>query len=391
MFEHRANHGHPHTRANGQTKQLTDTKSFFEQLSSWADTQTSGMKVLQHLKLRQATSDIFLNDLVNKKFLEFHHDISEECGTEDKQHSWAVLEKQEEIVMYGPYYPNYNNGEHSEDTIIKQTQEFLDSEAVSKDWKVYIFTMNSPCLARNTEPCMLNLLKKSQEWWSVYGVKTHIGYVRCWGFKGTKENIFRDLNYRQVDCIDQTVDHENYLKAAEKSSDLNVLCENLYSAVKHLLRSENLSFPLITSAQEQDWKTYFKGMKSIYECKPEDEKKVLTQEVNIVIEAAQALFSKKSENFRDHLQKGQAFVLDAFSSQVSDTLQDQIRPMFQQCWREMIQDKYVEFIREKLTEDFNQCTVQLFTKDVIDFTKEFLQIGRIQFSQEDSKAQQVFQ
>ncbi|CAK6962303.1 uncharacterized protein LOC119908796 [Scomber scombrus] len=391
----RTNHSRPCTHesyANGETEQLTDTKNFFEPISSWSDTQNSGKKVLQHLKFRQATSDIFLNELVNKKFLEFHHDISEECGAEDKQHSWAVIEKQEEIVMYGPYYPNYNNGEHSEDTIIKQTQELLDSETVSEDWKVYVFTMNSPCLARNTEPCMLNLLQKSQEWWSMYRVKTHIGYVRCWGFRGTKENLFRDLNYKQVDCIDQTEDHESYVKAAEKSSDLNALCENLYSAVKHLLRSENLSFPLITSVQGQDWRTYFKSMKSIYECKPEDEKKVLKQEVNIVIEAAQVLLSEKSKSFRDNLEKGQAFALcEAFISQVSETTQDQMRLMFQQCWREMIQDKYVEFIREKLTEDFNQCTVQLFIKDILDFTKEFLQIGRIQFFEEDSKAQQVFQ
>lgn len=293
--------------------------------------------------------------------------------------------------MYGPYYPNYNNGEHSEDTIIKQTQELLDSEAVSEDWKVYVFTMNSPCLARNTEPCMLNLVQKAQEWWSVYGVKTHIGYVRCWGFKGTKENLFRDINCRQVDCIDQTEEHRSYVKAAEKCSNLNILCENLYSVVKNLLMSVNLSFPLITSVQGQDWKSYFKSMNSIYECKPEDEKKVLTQEARTVMETAQVLLSEKSGRFRDYLEKGQTFALHhTFSSQVSDATQDQMRLTFEQCWREMVQDKYAEFIREKLTEDFNRCTVQLFIKDIIKFTREFLQIGRIQFSNEDLKAQQFF-
>ncbi|KAE8286869.1 hypothetical protein D5F01_LYC14824 [Larimichthys crocea] len=227
----------PEYCVNGDTKSPADTKSLFEQLSCWADTQTSVQKVLEHLKFRHANDDIFLNDSINRKFLEFHRDITEECGAEDKQHSWAVIEKQEEIVMYGPYYPNYIKGEHSEDIIIKQTQELLESDVVTEDWKVYVFTMNSPCLARNTAPCMLNLVQKAQEWWSVHG--------------------------------------------------------------------------------------------------------------------------------------------------------DQIRLTFQQCWKEMVQDKSAEFIREKLTEDFNQCTVQLFIKDAVKCTKQYLQIGRIRFPEEDSQAPQV--
>ncbi|XP_031178094.1 uncharacterized protein LOC116066269 isoform X2 [Sander lucioperca] len=370
----------PEACVNGRSQLLTDTESFFHQVSSWADTQYSVKKVLEHLKFRQAANEILLNDSVNKKFMEFRRDITEECGAEDKQHSWAVIEKQEEVVMYGPYYPNYNNGEHSEDIIIKQTQELLESETVSEDWKVYVFTMNSPCLARNTDPCMLKLAQKAKEWWSVYGVKTHIGYVKSWGFKGAKENLFRDINYSQVDLIDQAEDHENYVKAAEKA-DLNPLCENLFSDVKYLQRSAR--FSLINSVQESDWKSYFKSMHSIFESKPEEEKKICTQEVNTVIEAAQILLSEKSGSFEEYLDKGGAFAFDyTFSSQVSDVIQDQMRLTFQQCWKEMVQDKYAEIIREKLTEDFNQCAIQLFIKDIVKFTKEYLEIGRMQFSEE---------
>lgn len=359
----------------GHSCTLTDTKTFFEQISSWADTQYSVKKVLEQFKFGQATNDIVLNDSVIKKFSEFHRDITEECGAEDKQHSWAVIEKQEEIVMYGPYYPNYNNGEHSEDIIIKQTQELLESNAASEDWKVYVFTMNSPCLARHTYPCMLNLVQKAQEWWNVFGVKTHIGYVKCWGFKGTKENMFKDVSYRQVDCIDQSEDHESYIKAAVKSTDLNPLCENLFSAVKHLLGS--VSFPMINIPQGQDWKSYFKNMHSIL---PEDKRKIFIQEVNAVTEAAQGLLSKQNRSFEECLERGQAFVFDYdFSSQISDATQAQIRLTFQQCWKEMVQDKYAEFIQEKLTEDFNQSAVQLFITDVVKFTKQYLQIGRIHF------------
>ncbi|KAM9354991.1 uncharacterized protein KZ484_013174 [Pholidichthys leucotaenia] len=195
-----AQHEEPQTRFGGSSfkreacgarreRYLTDTTFLSEQTSSWADTQNAEKKVLEHLISKQATNDFFLDGSVNKRFLEFYQDVTDECGTEDKQHSWAVLEKPEEVIIYGPYYPNYTSGEHSEDIIVKQTQDLLESEGVPKGWKVFVFTLNSPCLARNTDPCMLKLVHEAQEWWSMFGVKTHIGFVRCWGFKGKKKRI----------------------------------------------------------------------------------------------------------------------------------------------------------------------------------------------------------
>lgn len=369
----------PGACVNGDRNHPGPPASFMEHMSSWADTQYSVNKVLKQLTVRRVNCDIFLDDSVNQRFLEFHHDITDECGTEEKQHSWAVIEKQEEIIIYGPFYPNYNNGQHSEDIIIKQTQELLESDTVSEDWKVYVFTRNSPCLARNSYPCMLKLVQKAQEWWRLHGVKTHIGYLKCWGFKGTKENLFRDINFSQVNCIDQNENHESYVKTAEETAELSPVCENLFAAVKHVLRSER--FPSINIKQGPDWKCYFKSMLSI---SPED--KNFTQEANGIVEAALALLSEKNGSFEECLEKGQVFVSNyTFSSHVSDATREQMKLAFQQCWKEMVRDKYAEFIRERLAEDFNQSTVQIFIKDIVEVTKQFLQIGRIQFPEEDSK------
>lgn len=341
-------------------------------------------KVLSHLKLGQAIDDPSLKESVNKKFLEFHHDIIEECGAKDKQHSWAVIEKRDEILMYGPYYPNYISGQHSEDTVIKQTQELLESESASEDWTVYVFTMNSPCLARNTDPCMLTLFQKAQEWWRLYGVKTNIGYMKCWGFKGTKENLFRDVTYSQLDCLSLSQDYGSYVKAVQKSTEGVIpLSENLYCAVKHLLKAGqvNLKFSLVTVMQGQDWKSCFKNMQSILESKAEDQREVLTQDINTTIEAARTLLSEEYGSVEEYLERGRIFALDyPFSSQASDGVNAEIRLTFLQCWRDVVRDKYAEFIREKLTEDFNQLTVQVFIKDIARFTKEYVQIGRVQFS-----------
>ncbi|MEQ2176745.1 hypothetical protein GOODEAATRI_031172, partial [Goodea atripinnis] len=281
---------------------------------TWADTESSVQKVLEHLKTKQG--DIFLGDSMNSKFLTFHKDITDEYGMADKQHSWAVIEKQEEIIMYGPYYPDYSSGEHSEDIIIKQTQELLEAEDFPEHWTVYVFSMNSPCLARNTDPCMLNLVHKARDWWSMYAVKTHIGF--------------------------------------------------------------QLKFPLISTEEKQEQKTHFKSMNCMLESKQEDEKKLLTKELNMLVEAAHLLLLGDNQSLEEHMEKGKVFSLTyTFSSEVCEGLREEMRVRFQQCWMVTVQDRCAEFVREKLTAEFNQRTVQLFIKDIHRLTRSYLQIGKL--------------
>lgn len=353
--------------------QTRQTQSFSACVSTWARTQPSMHAVLEHLKAGRTAGDVALDGQVNRKFLTFHRDVTEECGARDKQHSWAIIEKQEELVIYGPFYPNYSSGQHSEDVIIKQTQELLESDAVAPDWKIYIFTLNSPCLARNSEPCMLNLVRKAHEWWSLYRVRTHIGFVKCWGFKGNKETLFKDVNYSQIQLVIKSENHQSYVEEAEKKPDLDPLCENLFSAMKEALKS--VRFPPVNIEQGTDWRSYFKSVLSIL---PEDEN--FTQDVDGFLKEAQALLSRSSGSLQQCVEEGETFALGcSFSAQVSDAVASQARLAFQQCWREAVQDKYAESVRERLTEAFNQCTVHMFIKAVAKFTKHFLQIGKICF------------
>lgn len=353
--------------------QRRQTQSFSDCVSTWARTQPSMQAVLEHLKAGRTAGDVVLDSHVNRKFLTFHRDVTEECGAEDKQHSWAVIEKREELFIYGPFYPNYSSGKHSEDVVIKQTQELLESDAVAPDWKVYIFTVNSPCLARNSEPCMLNLVRKAYEWWSLFRVRTHVGFVKCWGFKGNKETLFRDINYSQIQLVIQSENHQRYVEAAKTKPDLDPLCENLFSAVKEALKL--VQFPPADVEQGTDWKSYFKSVFSIL---PDDEN--FTRDVDGFLKEAQALLSGSSGSLQWCVEKGETFALGcSFSAKVSDAIASKARLAFQQCWREAVRDKYAESVRERLTEAFNQCTVYTFVNNVAKFTKHFLQIGRICF------------
>lgn len=216
-----------------------------EVLTSWLDTKRSKSRVLEHLKVEPTSTDLFLSDEVNERFLEFHRDITEECGSADKQHSWAAIEKPTEIFFYGPYFPDQSRHEHSEDAVVRQTQELLEADAAPAGWKIYIFTQNSPCLNRAGEPCMLKLAREALEWWNEKGVKTHVGYLNCWGFRGFKEDAFKNLNDSHLVSMDQSRDYESYVKEMEKMA--RPLCESLFSAVKRVRRP--LTSPVIKPAE----------------------------------------------------------------------------------------------------------------------------------------------
>lgn len=370
---------------NGETEDLkSNGKSSLNRLHSWADPQISVNRVLEHIRSGDDVNDVFLEDSINKKFVGFYNDITEECGPEDKQHSWAVLEKPEEVIMYGPYYPNYNNGQHSEDIIIKRTQELLESEDVSKDWNVYLFTLNSPCLARTIEPCMLNLTRKAFEWYTHHGVGTSIGYRKCWGFKGTKENVFKDVSYAHFKLLFGSHDYENYLNRIFKNPGNNLvpLCEILFLAIKRWLSQENRNFKfhLDNTTPQKGRKTYFKKICVISTSGLQDESEVLTQEITTMLEAMHPSLVDEKECLEEYLEKGKAFALDySFDPEICDTDRTKLRLSFEQCWRVMVQEKYADLLRERLIKNFNRGVVQLFIKDVTALTKDYIQIGQIKF------------
>ncbi|KAK7907829.1 hypothetical protein WMY93_016441 [Mugilogobius chulae] len=127
----------PSTTQDYNTDVFAEIGDLTQLISVWSDTQCTGKRVLLHLQSTEIIEDILLNDSVNSKFLEFHRDITEECGAEDKQHSWAVIEKKEEVVMYGPYYPNYNKAKHSEDSMsFQKCRSALHAEIGPKSQRV---------------------------------------------------------------------------------------------------------------------------------------------------------------------------------------------------------------------------------------------------------------
>ncbi|CAL8316083.1 unnamed protein product [Merluccius merluccius] len=363
-----------------------DADALLSRISSWVDTQYSVRKALEHMALGHgaaAARDTFLSRRANRRFLELHRDIGEECGPGDRQHSWAAIEKPDEVLMYGPYYPNYASGEHSEDLVVRQTEELLGAELrarrqVRGGFVVYIFTQNSPCLDRDTQPCMLHLVEKALEWHALYGAKTHIGYAKCWGFKGNKEMLFRDIDRKQLERVGLSHDHESYVDAVRNCPEGNLrpLSKDLFSAVRQILEEKNLRFSLMRATQEQNWKSSFKCATCVSECEPRGESDAPpTRELDAMAEAAQELVSDgTAQSLEGHVESGRAFSREyGFDPQTRETARAEARLAFGRCWRDMVEGRYAEVIRERLTDDFNRRVTHLFSEDVVKFDKEYIQ------------------
>ncbi|KAJ3606991.1 hypothetical protein NHX12_026506 [Muraenolepis orangiensis] len=372
-----------------------DADALLSRISSWVDTRYSVRKVLEHWGPDAARdADTFLSDRANRRFLELHADMAEEGGPGERQHSWAAVETRREVVMCGPYYPDYGRGEHSEDRAVRQTEELLATEGVrALGSDVFIFTRSSPCLDRDTQPCMLHLVEKALEWHALYGVRTHIGYARSWGFKGNKEALFREVDFQQLECVGLSHDHDSYVEAMAKNcpeGNLGPLSKDLFGAVKRMLDagSKGLRFSLKPATQEPNRKSCFKSVEScVSECEEggasEEERKAETKEADAMAEAAQELVSEGTlQNLREHVERGLTFARDyGFSSQTDETAGAEVRQAFVRGWRDMAEGRYAEVIRERLTDDFNRHVTHLFSQDVVKLDKEYIQIGRIRFSE----------
>ena len=134
----------------------------------------------------------------------------------DKQYAWAILitESSPEVII-SPCYPVESEKHvwlHTEEQIYIKLDKLLKIRYKSKSQltKSYLFidTLNSPCIRRNSkEACLALIERKALEYWDTYGVAcTFVGYCKYWGLRGPhtrfeslKGNPFAEELMKDVD------------------------------------------------------------------------------------------------------------------------------------------------------------------------------------------------
>ncbi|XP_016118510.1 uncharacterized protein, partial [Sinocyclocheilus grahami] len=151
-------------------------------------------KYISLKKEKSAIFNRFFNDLDDetKKTLKLKKQLAFICfrkkdGSFD-MNRWKVYKKSDLLEE-----------EHTEDKIFKLLLKIcLEDECCYSE--IYIFSTNSPCLARpNRVPCMIQAVVIARMLYKKHGIKTTIAYLEPWGFSGSYENLLPKCFIK--DCI----------------------------------------------------------------------------------------------------------------------------------------------------------------------------------------------
>lgn len=135
----------------------------------------------------------FVNDNLQNLFKNLHIVISrfKEIFTQKeffkyngnrKQYAWAVLETRDGLFFFfKPEFPCQQNNpvriKHSEDFLIDHIMEELDKNTEKIYTKLFIYSVNTPCIGRKCqEPCMVKLTNLSRHLSEEYNIETYIGF-----------------------------------------------------------------------------------------------------------------------------------------------------------------------------------------------------------------------
>lgn len=147
---------------------------------------------------------IFLSRSKNSQiFNECFNDFDEnakEAKKLKKQFAFVLFRKKDGSLDKSRTVVHYlSGGEHTEDNIFKLLLEIY-YESKCDYSEVYIYSTNSPCLARHGHvPCMIQAFLIAYMLHEKHGIKTIIGYLKPWGLSGSWEKNVPSYSIR--DCI----------------------------------------------------------------------------------------------------------------------------------------------------------------------------------------------
>ncbi len=159
--------------------------------------------------------------------------------------------------------------EHTEDKIFEQLLEIYNENDCCYS-EIYIFSTNSPCLARNNHvPCMIQAVVIAKLLYEKHGIKTTIGYLKPWGFSGFSKHL---PECPIKDCIynfpkeSQTLGSKDIInKSPQTPTTENVNIELLIPVYKQIIPEvENKKFLLKGESTKTKIQQVIHGLKQFY-------------------------------------------------------------------------------------------------------------------------------
>nr|XP_029516561.1 uncharacterized protein LOC115129906 [Oncorhynchus nerka] len=318
------------------------------------------------------------------EFLDKYYSILQTKGCKQKfdtQHAWAFIESPcgGEPVFVGLFKledckeMDKHLNIHTEKLLLEEVKQILKNNEKLRNTKLFIYTLNSPCL-RNSghESCMDLLIKESTELYKSYGIKTIVGYSKWYGLTG-KLTTFIDpyiSSFNHFNLIISSPTYENYCdKFANFNTEYNnkkshdsksnfedgKLPEKLYISSKEILPNNisEVAFRLQTDKDIHKKVTNkFRSISNYHKnYSKTNEKKSLDLHFSIPHFGTLNQFQK----FGEHLAEKFDLI-----KHIGNNL-DRSKVNFIKWWTKTIEDEYTTFLREdinrRLSEDEHRITV----------------------------------
>nr|XP_023848079.1 uncharacterized protein LOC111967361 [Salvelinus alpinus] len=144
----------------------------------------------------------------------------------DTQHAWAFIESPcgGEPVFVGLF--TLEDGKkkgkdknciiHTEELLLQEVKQILKNNEKLRNTKLFIYTLNSPCLQNlGHDSCMDLLIKDSEELYKSYGITTIVGYSKWYGLTG-QLTTFLDPYISSINHFNLIISSPNYENYRDK-------------------------------------------------------------------------------------------------------------------------------------------------------------------------------
>ncbi|XP_067280949.1 uncharacterized protein [Pseudorasbora parva] len=306
-----------------------------------------------------------LKDIYNEDFNEwFHHldtDTKDCIKAMEEQIAILVLIRKDgsfdEIKVIKKH--DCSEGEHTEDQIFKRLQEIYNESQCDYS-EIYIFSTNSPCLARKDYvPCMISAIFWAYHLNKKHGIKIIMGYGQSYGLIGTySNNVIKDW----ISTFDlQTFERKNINKAACPSQNQTQQIKS-----KYMCDFKN-NFPEIANGE------IYKKLNEIQHILFQDLK--LDQESTYSFKDFTADGSERFDKCSKEIHK----VLRLHDKNISDKVIKRLKTGFDRWWPTQL-EKSTKFLRQKL----NNYLLYLALMEIDEIQnmlgRNFFEIGIVTFN-----------
>lgn len=299
----------------------------------------------------------------------------------DTQHAWAFIESP---CGGEPFFVGLFKLEdckkmckgkplniHTEKLLLEEVKQILKNNEKLRNTKLFIYTLNSPCLQNSGhESCMDLLIKDSAELYKSYGIKTIVGYSKWYGSTGQVTTFIDPYisSFNHFNLIISSSNFENYCdefvtntehkKSHDSKSNFEdrELPKQLYISSKQFLPNiSEVPFRLKTFKDIHKRVTNKFMSISNYDKKnvKTDKKKEKSLDLDFSIPhfGTHNQFQKVGESLAEHFDLVKHMGGNLYQSKVN----------FKKWWTKTIADEYTTFLREdinrRLSEDKHRIAV----------------------------------